>query len=74
MSQQVALMFMPATMGYIKDHAPSFFFYLFPNWVAEQCPRPSVDIQVNFLPLDPYFLKNVNGALRGLRLSSTQQV
>lgn len=67
-------MFMPATMGYIKDHAPSFFFYLFPNWVLEQCPRPSVDIQVNFLLLDPYFLKNVNGALRELRLSSTRQV
>ena len=53
MSQQVALMFMPATMGYLKDHAPSFFYYLFPTWVAEQCPIPSVDIQVNFLPLDP---------------------
>lgn len=48
MSQEMVTEFFPETFaGLLKDHVPAFYDYLLPNWVAERCPMPSIDLQVH---------------------------
>ena len=47
MSKEVIGMFFPETFdGFLKTHAPWLYHYLLPEWVAERCPMPSLDLQV----------------------------
>jgi hypothetical protein len=47
MTQQLVTEFLPETFnGLLKEHAPAFFDFLFPDWVTERCPMPSIDLQV----------------------------
>jgi hypothetical protein len=56
MSQLAAVRFLPATFGLLREHAPSVFYFFFPNWVLEQCPLPSTHLKLlpgeNTIPVD----------------------
>ncbi|KAG0566723.1 hypothetical protein KC19_7G083100 [Ceratodon purpureus] len=47
MSKELVGEFFPETFnGFLKDHAPWLYDFLLPDWVAERCPMPSIDLQI----------------------------